>query len=70
MNATIEQLLTSDEAMKRLQVSRSKLHELVRDGKLKAVKDGRWTRFREQALREFIDAAESRAKPAVLVGGT
>lgn len=65
---SVEQLLTVDETMEHLRISRSKLHELVRDGELPAVKFGRRTLFRAAALQAFITAHEVRVEPVALKG--
>jgi len=61
---SVEKLLTVDEVLEVLRISRSKLHELVRGGGLKAVKFGRRTLFRAASVAELVDAHEKRAAPA------
>lgn len=65
---SVETLLTVDEAMEHLRLSRSKLHELVRDGELSAVKFGRRTLFRAAALQSFINQHEVTNKAPALKG--
>jgi excisionase family DNA binding protein len=57
----VEQLLEVPEVLALLHISRSKLHEYVRDGELRAVKFGRRTLFRAQAIQAFIEAHETAA---------
>jgi excisionase family DNA binding protein len=64
----LERLLSVEEAIACLGISRSKLHELVRAGEIRAVKIGRSVRFRATALQAFIEAHESGGKPAALKG--
>lgn len=66
--ASVEQLLTVEEVMDKLRISRSKLHQLVRSGELKAVRFGRRTLFRAAALQAFIEAHEVTVQPAALKG--
>jgi excisionase family DNA binding protein len=60
----VENLLTVEEALQYLRISRSKLHQMVRKGELAAVKFGRRTLFRKAALDALITAHETVAKPA------
>ena len=60
----VENLLTVDEALKYLRLSRSKLHQMVRRGELAAVKFGRRTLFTKAALDALIAAHTTVAKPA------
>lgn len=62
--STVEHLLTVEDVLQRLRISRSKLHELVRAGEIRAVKVGRRALFREKSLAEFIEAHETRVAPA------
>lgn len=64
----VDQLLTVEEAMSVLRISRSKLHQMVRGGELAAVKFGRRTLFRRAALDALISSHETVAQPARLVG--
>ncbi len=48
-------LLTIQEVCRDLHLSRSTLHELIRDGELASVKIGRSRRVRSDSIREFID---------------
>lgn len=68
MPTNVENLLTVEEAMTVLRISRSKLHQMVRDGELAAVKFGRRTLFRRAALDALISSHETTAQPARLVG--
>lgn len=66
----VEQLLTVEEVLASLRISRSKLHQLVRSGELRAVKFGRRTLFRAQSVRALIDSKEVKPdKPHVKVRG-
>lgn len=65
----VEELLEVDQALQKLHISRTKLHALVRAGELPAVKFGRRTLFRAASLQAFIEAHETRAKPAAEVKG-
>lgn len=65
--SNLETLLTVEEALEHLRISRSKLHQLVRGGEIAAVKFGRRTLFRASALQRFIEAHESRGELATLV---
>lgn len=47
-------MLTMSEVMARLRFSRTKVESLVKAGKLRAMKDGRW-RFDEQDLERYIE---------------
>jgi excisionase family DNA binding protein len=49
-------LVKVEEACQILSLSRTSVHFLVADGKLKAVRIGRAVRFSVEHLREFIDA--------------
>lgn len=60
----VENLLTVDEALQYLRISRSKLHQMVRQGDLAAVKFGRRTLFRRAVLDALITAHETQAQPA------
>lgn len=60
----VENLLTVEEAMAVLRLSRSKLHQMVRKGELAAVKFGRRTLFRRAALDALITSHEVVAQPA------
>lgn len=60
----LEKLLDVDEALEVLNISRTKLYQLVREGELPAVKMGRCVRFRPTSLREYIANAERRSAPA------
>ena len=60
----LEKLLTVDEVLEHLRISRTKLHQLVRAGELLAVKFGRRTLFRAAAVQAFIEAAETRPEKA------
>lgn len=66
--SNVEQLLTVEETMERLRLSRSKLHQLVRAGELRAVKFGRRTLFRAAALQAFIESHEVTVEPPGLKG--
>ena len=61
---SIEQLLTADQVMRSLHVSRSKMYLMVATGELHAVHLGRSLRFRARDVQALIDkrAAEG-AKP-------
>ncbi len=59
----VEKLLDVPQVLAILHISRSKLHEYVRDGELRAVKFGRRTLFRAQAVQAFIEAHETAAVP-------
>ncbi|MCC6747986.1 MAG: helix-turn-helix domain-containing protein [Deltaproteobacteria bacterium] len=64
MSAGTPKLLTVDEALEVLRISRSKLHQLVRQGELAAVRLGRRTPFRPEALSELVASHETRAEKA------
>lgn len=49
------QLLTVNEALERLALSRDKLYDLIRTGDLQTVKIGRARRIPEDAIEAFID---------------
>jgi excisionase family DNA binding protein len=49
------QLLTVEEVISRLAVSRATLYRLVRAGELRALKIGRVTRFRASDVQAFIE---------------
>lgn len=49
-------LLKADELAERLQVSRYKAYELLRNGDIPAVLIGRLVRCREEDVRAFIEA--------------
>lgn len=59
----VENLLTVEEALEYLRISRSKLHQMVRSGELAAIKFGRRTLFRRAALDALISAHETVAAP-------
>lgn len=61
---SVDNLLTVEEAMAVLRISRSKLHQMVRAGDLAAVKFGRRTLFRRAALDALISSHETVARPA------
>lgn len=54
-----EQLLTVQEVCERLHVSRANVYRLLKSGDLRAVKVGRCTRFRAEALDEWVRARET-----------
>ena len=66
--SSVENLLTVKEALAHLRISRTKLHQLVRCGELKAVKFGRKTLFRSSAIQAVIEAHEEVVEVATLVG--
>lgn len=49
------QLLTVNEALERLALSRDKFYKLIRSGDLQTVKIGRARRVPEDAIEAFID---------------
>lgn len=53
--ASVEKLLTVNEVIEITRLSRSKLHQEVRAGELRAVKFGRRTLFRAQDVQAYID---------------
>ena len=65
----IEKLLTVEEVVALLGISRSKLYQLVRDGSIATVKMGRSVRFRPSRVQEFVERSETTAEAATLVRG-
>lgn len=53
-------MLTSEEARVFLRVNRTTFYQLLREGKLPAIKVGRQWRFRRTALLAWIEAQEHR----------
>ncbi len=62
----MERLLTVEEVIAHLQISRSKLYQLVREGQLRAVKIGRTVRFRSGTIQAFIEQSEQVVEVAKL----
>ena len=62
----MERLWTVEEVIAHLQVSRSKLYQLVREGQLRAVKIGRAVRFRSGTIQAFIEQSEQVVEVAKL----
>lgn len=60
----LEKLLTVKEVLEHLRIGRSTLYELIRDGKLTAVKWNRKTYFRATTIQAFIQAHEQSAAEA------
>lgn len=54
----LEKLLTVKDVLAHLRIGRSTLYELIRDGKLTAVKWNRKTYFRATTIQTFIEAHE------------
>lgn len=50
---TVTRLLTADELAERWQVPKSHVYRLTRDGKIPAVKLGRYYRYLVEAVEEF-----------------
>ena len=51
----IESLLRMDDVQKRLQISRTTIHRMIVQGRLKTVNIGSSVRVRESDLLQFID---------------
>jgi excisionase family DNA binding protein len=70
MSADVKQLregsdlLTVDEACRKLRIGRSTIYELCAAGEIRHVKIGRLKRFRQEALDEFIASHEVGASPS------
>lgn len=58
----LEKMLTSQEVMEILQISRQALYRYIRMGELRAYKIGKSLKFRQSDLREFV---ESRVRKTV-----
>lgn len=56
-----QQLLRVSEACQRLAIGRSKLYELIRDGRLPVVHIGRSMRIPKVAIESFVDALVAEA---------
>jgi excisionase family DNA binding protein len=54
-------LLTVNETARRLSISRARLYELIREGRVRTVKVGHLTRIRPRAIRAYIDALDGAA---------
>lgn len=61
---SVEHLLDVAQALETLHISRSQLHKYVRDGELRAVKFGRRTLFRANAIQAFIESHETKTERA------
>lgn len=59
----VVKLLTVEEALDLLRISRTTLHQLIRSGQLPAVKFGRRTLFRATAIEGLIESHESKPTP-------
>lgn len=62
----IERLLTVEEVVDHLRISRSKLYEYVRLGELSSVKMGRRVLFEPATIQGFIERHVKRSQPAQL----
>ncbi len=58
---SVEQLLTVDEVMRSLRVSRSKLYLMVATGELRAMHMGRNLRFRKRHVQALIEKRAAEA---------
>jgi excisionase family DNA binding protein len=65
----VDDLLTVEEALKKLKICKTKLYQYVNRGELKAVKFGRAVRFRPVTLQAFLEGLEGAPEKAELVRG-
>ena len=56
-------VMNTEEACKVLGISKPKLYELARSGKLRCIRVGKAIRYSEQAIIEYIHAAEQESQP-------
>lgn len=61
--------LTVDEVIAILRVSRKTVYELIKDGRIKAVKVGRSHRIAKENLIEFLTPAEAHSNPDCVLSG-
>ena len=59
--AVTPMLLTVEQAMKQLQVGRSKFYRMVNQEGLPIVRSGRWVRIYPDALRQWIEQRQQRS---------
>ncbi len=62
-------IFLADEIAQILRVPKGRVYELVRQGKLPAVRIGRQVRFREDAVEAWLSGLEERAADQYLRGG-
>ena len=55
-------VMNTEEACKALGISKPKLYELARSGKLRCIRVGKAIRYSEQAIIEYIHAAEQESQ--------
>ncbi len=56
-------IMTTQEACKALNMSKPKLYEIARSGKLRCIHVGKALRFSEQAIIDYIHLAEQESQP-------
>lgn len=56
MNVQQQLLITVDEAARRLEISKSMVYKLIRQGRLKTVKVGANRRIKPEALAEYVES--------------
>ena len=55
-----DRLLTAEQVAERFQVPTSHVYRLTRSGRLESIELGRYRRYSEEALRQFLEAGGTR----------